>query len=171
MANTPPLGWKNLKIGGVLHYNTPLRSLQPDGFSVQNPANFNFFPKPRWFLKGLAPFMTMKELSANNTSRYSKMLKIMGTNRYWCENSFGAIYHRLCWGWDIVKTKFCYQLLWLKNSHFSSYFSFFGHSNGCCNHSYAYFRNRLHPKTRRTYGMMVWNHFWPPRPYIHGWRG
>ena len=50
----------------------------------------------------------------------------MGTNRYWCENSFGAIYHRLCWGWDIVKTKFCYQRLWLKNSHFSSFFSFFG---------------------------------------------
>ena len=79
----------------------------------------------------------------------------MGANRYWCEDGFGAIK----------------KFLWIKIGHFSSFFSLFGHSNGCCSHSYAYFRNRLHPKTRQTYGMMVWNHFWPPRPYIHGWRG
>ena len=76
MANTPPLGWKNLKIGGVLHYNTPLRSLQPDGFSIQNPAEFQFFSKTPLIFKGACSFHdTRKTMKGVVCKRYFQIFE------------------------------------------------------------------------------------------------
>ena len=52
----------------------------------------------------------------------------------------------------------------------TSFFSLFGHSLGCYDHSCAHFRDLSHSNTRDTYGVVVWGHFCPLQTPIQDWR-